>query len=198
MMSKIKNLKDATIELTIENNGYKALSTRKIAKRAGVSVGYLYRHYKSKEALIESIVDEHFNEFKEEIRSIMTENSTFETIVEIYINQIFELFEEDSKDLQFLIVIISDSNFFLEINTKGRITEKKDFLYSLYQSGIKSGCIDEEKVNFLMFISIFIMLPFSYLRKFYQLQRASLNFISREELIESKEQLVNVCLDAIK
>jgi AcrR family transcriptional regulator len=163
-----------------------------------VSVGYLYRHYKSKEALIESIVDEHFNEFKEEIRSIMTENSTFETIVEIYINQIFELFEDGSKDLQFLIVIISDSNFFLEIITKERITEKKDFLYSLYQSGIKSGCIDEEKVNFLMFISIFIMLPFSYLRKFYQLQRASLDFISRKELIESRHQLVKVCLDAIK
>ena len=37
-MSKIQNLKDATIELTIENNSYKVLSARKIAKCAGVSV----------------------------------------------------------------------------------------------------------------------------------------------------------------
>jgi len=197
-MTKIDKVKEATIELTIKNNGYKTLSTRKIAKHAGVSVGYLYRHYKSKEALIEAIVDEHFNEFQNVIRQIIKTTPDFEAIVQAYINSLFKLFEKDSMKLQFLSVIINDIDFFTEGNQEKRLNDKKDFLYSIYQKGIENRCIDPEKVNFIMFVSIFIILPFSYLTKFYQLKQTSLNLITKEELIESKEQLIMICLDAMK
>jgi hypothetical protein len=197
-MSRIDKVKEATIELTIKNNGYKTLSTRKIAKHAGVSVGYLYRHYKSKEALIEAIVDKHFNEFQNIISQIVKTNPNFEAIVRAYINSLFKLFEKDSMKLHFLIVIINDINFFTKINQEKSLSEKKDFLYFIYQKGIENSCIDPEKVNFIMFVSIFISLPFSYLTKFDQLKQTSLDLITKEELIESKEQLITICLDAMK
>lgn len=53
---KMDNIKKAVMECIIEY-GYAGVSTALICEKAEVSPGYLYRYYKSKEELVQEIVD---------------------------------------------------------------------------------------------------------------------------------------------
>ena len=54
MTSKKENILNAALEL-FALEGYYATSTSAIAKKAGVSEGLIFRHFKNKEGLLEAI-----------------------------------------------------------------------------------------------------------------------------------------------
>ena len=66
--SKIERIRDAAIEI-ISEQGIPNCSVAAIAKRAGVSVGYLYRHYSGKEELTNDMLELYFNIINEKISS---------------------------------------------------------------------------------------------------------------------------------
>ena len=53
---KMNNIKKAVMECIVDY-GYSGVSIALICKKAGVSPGYLYRYYNSKEELVEELVD---------------------------------------------------------------------------------------------------------------------------------------------
>ena len=57
MTEKQEKILKAALEL-FALEGFKATSTSKIAKRAGVSEGLIFRHYENKEGLLEAIIEE--------------------------------------------------------------------------------------------------------------------------------------------
>jgi AcrR family transcriptional regulator len=57
MTEKQEKILKAALELFAQE-GFKATSTSKVAKRAGVSEGLIFRHYENKEGLLEAIIKE--------------------------------------------------------------------------------------------------------------------------------------------
>lgn len=55
MTEKQEKILNAALELFAEE-GYRSTSTSKVAKRAGVSEGLIFRHFENKEGLLEAIV----------------------------------------------------------------------------------------------------------------------------------------------
>ena len=55
MTEKQEKILNAALELFSEE-GFKATSTSKVAKRAGVSEGLIFRHFKNKDGLLEAII----------------------------------------------------------------------------------------------------------------------------------------------
>ena len=195
-MSKIENIREALIKLTVKNGGYEGISIRKIAKKAKVSVGYMYRHYDGKEELIGDIIDSRFYEFKNQVEIIIDSSETFDEILTAYIDKIFQMLKTNETELRFLMIIVSDINFFQESNDE-KILDKKEFLHSIYDLGIKKGAINPKKINFCMFLTVFMMMPFNYLMKYYQFNSLGFENLTKEGLIESKENLIQMCLDAL-
>lgn len=57
----VRALLDATARL-LEEQGYDALTTRRVAERAGVSVGSLYQYFPDKQSLVHALLVEHLEE----------------------------------------------------------------------------------------------------------------------------------------
>ena len=196
MSDKIERVRKATIELTLEG-GYDKLSIRKIAKKANVSTGYLYRYYEGKQDLIEDIVQSNFNSLQEQIEQINTEYNSFAKIMEIYLELIFNLVKEDRTTIEFLAKIVVDRDTFND-SSKKHIKEKEEFIKMIFEKGIEDGSINKEKITFPLFISIFLTLPFGYLVQGFRLEK--LEFSTNEELFNENviKKLLNICLDALK
>ena len=57
MTDKQERILDAALEL-FANEGYASTPTSKIAKKAGVSEGLIFRHYENKQGLLDALIGE--------------------------------------------------------------------------------------------------------------------------------------------
>ncbi|NVK63337.1 MAG: TetR/AcrR family transcriptional regulator [Flavobacteriales bacterium] len=74
MTEKQQNIFNAALEL-FSSEGVDATSTSKIAKRAGVSEGLIFRHFKNKEGLLQAILEEGLNKGEAYFREIASEEN---------------------------------------------------------------------------------------------------------------------------
>jgi len=79
MTEKQEKILQAALEL-FAKEGYNATSTNKVAKRAGVSEGLIFRHFGNKEGLLEAIMKEGENKLKILIFDIVMETEPKEVI----------------------------------------------------------------------------------------------------------------------
>ncbi|PIE97452.1 MAG: hypothetical protein CR961_01950 [Polaribacter sp.] len=65
----------------------------KVAKKAEVSGGYLYRHYESKESLINELYIEKFKELSENLIDKITNNTNLKDVIfEFYLGMVEKMF----------------------------------------------------------------------------------------------------------
>jgi AcrR family transcriptional regulator len=79
MTEKQQNIFTAALEL-FSSEGVDATSTSKIAKRAGVSEGLIFRHFKNKEGLLQAILTEGMNQGRKLFESVASEPDARERI----------------------------------------------------------------------------------------------------------------------
>jgi len=79
MTEKQEKILKAASEL-FAREGYHATSTSKVAKRAGVSEGLIFRHYKNKEGLLHAVIAEGEAMFKKLYADIVMETNPREVI----------------------------------------------------------------------------------------------------------------------
>ncbi len=79
MTEKQEKIVNAALEL-FAREGYKATSTSKIAKEAGVSEGLIFRHYENKEGLLEAIIQQGEDRIKLLFADIVLETDPKEVI----------------------------------------------------------------------------------------------------------------------
>ncbi len=84
-MSKKENILIAALEL-FAKEGFNATSTSKVAKKAGVSEGLIFRHFKNKNGLLEAILQE-----GEEKAKLLFSDIIFETDPEKVIEKTIDL-----------------------------------------------------------------------------------------------------------
>ncbi len=73
MTEKQEKILQAALQL-FAKEGYHATSTSKVAKKAGVSEGLIFRHFGNKEGLLQAILDEGEKKFKELVVNIVMES----------------------------------------------------------------------------------------------------------------------------
>ncbi|NJO89696.1 MAG: helix-turn-helix transcriptional regulator [Chloroflexia bacterium] len=72
MTEKQENILKAALQL-FAKEGFYATSTSKVAKQAGVSEGLIFRHFGSKEGLLQAILEEGENKLKDLLVDIVME-----------------------------------------------------------------------------------------------------------------------------
>lgn len=106
---KIEEVRRAAMEIIVEY-GYRGMSIAAIAKRANVSVGYLYRYYRSKEDLIEDLMDTTLVEVKNDFLRIGMESKTINEVIFNVTAVLFQLAKEDPVHARLLATLVLDSD----------------------------------------------------------------------------------------
>lgn len=75
--------------------GVDGTSIRQIAKEAGISLGALYNHYRSKDSMVEAVFSRNWALVGHEFRRIAHENETFDQRVLEMVRYVFDFFERD-------------------------------------------------------------------------------------------------------
>ena len=96
MTDKKESILATALEL-FANDGYNATSTNKIARKAGVSEGLIFRHFENKKGLLNAIMEETNKKLGEVLAPIMHEQDPKQTL-----KKLIELpFETDESEYDF-------------------------------------------------------------------------------------------------
>ena len=130
-----------------------------IAKRAGVSVGYLYRHYSGKEELINDMLELYFNIINEKISSLIAEKHGVEEIVEGVILHILQISRENEARIKFLIMLLNDFSVTIRPALTARVDALAEELMIMIRNspGIRSDLLPDDLYHAM------IGLPMQYL-----------------------------------
>lgn len=105
--TKIEKIQEAAISV-VSRNGVANASVALIAKEAGVSAGYLYRHYISKEELFNDLLDKILNRINDHIASLLEEIARMEDAVQALIRFIFGIAEKQPDHIRFCLNLQND------------------------------------------------------------------------------------------
>jgi AcrR family transcriptional regulator len=83
----------------LRTQGYEAMSTNQVAKKAGVSIGSLYQYFPSKESLVLALEDEHSAEMQRLIMQTVEQmqGAPVEVVVQTFIESFLHMHEVDPK-----------------------------------------------------------------------------------------------------
>lgn len=105
--SKIVAVKEAFMRIII-NEGYANASISKIAKEAKVSVGYLYRHYESKESLVLSMYLEQFEKLKKLLMGRIELHISLGEVIFGFYEEIVKSLAHHENEILFLLKMMID------------------------------------------------------------------------------------------
>ena len=139
-VNRIKRLKDSTMKLVVEN-GFGGASAAMIAIDAKVASGYFYMHYKGKYEMVNSLLQEVFQEATYKLDEHLNSQHSFIQIVEEIVDHIFLIAEKDPVKLKFLYVLSNDYSFVIDDEIRLNVF---NFLKRLKELGQESNSIDPE------------------------------------------------------
>ncbi|WP_432666216.1 TetR/AcrR family transcriptional regulator [Wukongibacter baidiensis] len=158
--TKLERIKKATMELVVKH-GYRGTSISAIAKKAGVSTGYLYRHYEGKTDLIDDLIDNNFQVVQDIFCKTAEEKGTARDTIHDVVNMLFHVSISDPIHAKFLSVLVFDQNF--EVRRKREEDRKvKKLVETVLRLGIKNGEIGPNTTSEEVVLALFT-LPFSYI-----------------------------------
>lgn len=87
---------EATARVLVER-GYDGATTRRIAERAGVSVGSLYQYFPSRDALVTSVIERHVDEVLEAIGRVLrrVEQAPLDRAIRALVDAVLALHDDD-------------------------------------------------------------------------------------------------------
>ena len=156
--NKITELEKATAEFVVEH-GYGGASVGKIAEQAGVSKGYLYRFYKTKQELVQSLLTRYINLIVNEIEECLSKDVSTDKVISTLIRHIFTMAKNHPVNIKFIYVLMHDYNFQLEELQRKEI---RDILQKFYQRGILKNTLDPEVIPEEIF-TIAVIYPIDFI-----------------------------------
>jgi AcrR family transcriptional regulator len=99
--------------------GYKGMSMRKVAAKAGISPTAIYRHYKNKEALHHQVLREGFRTFDSYLQSALTGTNALERL-NIAAQRFFAFATEQKKYFEILFLTL---DYTVEHTVKGTLVQ---------------------------------------------------------------------------
>ena len=188
--SKIENIRKATIAV-ISRNGVINSSVATIAKEAGVSVGYLYRHYQSKEELLDDILLESLSVINDQIDEQLNENKSIKNVIASVVKYVIESGLKDKDKLRFTLTLLNDFSVIINNDIKKRIEAIGD---RILDQGRKNGELKPELTHEDLYIAM-IGLPLQYVsvrNKF-----GFSNYLKDNKALVNRiiEISINMCID---
>ena len=184
---KMEGIKRAVMEC-VTDFGYAGVSIASICEKAGVSPGYLYRYYKSKEELVQELVDSEMmaiiNNF---ISDIDSSNTLFDAAYKT-VKRLFMSANTDPMTAKFTAAVVKDFRIPSE--------ERADNYKSLFeladkciQLGTKTGEINPDITGVEVLVVSFA-LPFRYLSFSLELDH------EKRFTAEEAERISKICINA--
>lgn len=183
--------------------GYSEANINKIAERAGVSVGSLYKYFNDKQNLYQTVVNISTDTLKEVLGQIVNENDDIFVIIEKIIGAI-QLYSRTHQNMFKLYnEMTAENNYELTWKTAGSVEGVTADLYaSLIEKAQNQGLAGTqfEPRYFAFFLdNLFVMLQFSYSCEYYR-ERLKMyigeNAINDDALM--REQLIKFIRGAFK
>lgn len=137
--SRIERLKKSTMKL-VADYGFGGASASLIAKNAKVASGYFYMHYKGKYEMVNTLLQDVYQEVINKLEELTNKESTFNDIIENMIRHFFSMANTDPIKLKFLYVLLSDYSFVIDKEMHENISK---ILNILVFDGHSSGQLDK-------------------------------------------------------
>ena len=189
-VNKIENIKKAAIEMMTEY-GFRGTTIADIAKKAGVSTGYLYRHYDSKEALVDDIVDTYMKQMMERFIALFNSANDFQECICEFVSTLFRWAkEEEAFVIRFITALALDKKMiqsFMETEKNACISVQNFLEKCLKQNQINTKTTMED------FIIIVIITPFKYL----ETRMSEENYKDLLNLALEK-RVAEICINALR
>ena len=185
---KIERIKTETKILIVEK-GYHGASIAEIAKRANVSDGYLYRHYKNKSDLVKDIFEKQLEQFHNHIFDLLAKEKSVKSVLEGIISFLFKLSKEEPYAIKFAHMLVYDHQFEYPQSRHDAINKLSKDILAL---GKKAGEISLKAREIDIQLTI-LNIPVKFIeyrdKKYY------------ESIITEKEEmdrLVQMCINSLK
>ena len=187
-LNKLDKVKMAALK-TIVEKGYHGATISLIAKKAGVSDGYLYRHYANKNELVKSLFIESMGHYHNLFFQLIENEKDVKNVLHKSLKFLSATTVEAPEITAFIFIMDHDHNFdFPEV-------VKKDFVkigQRLWAKGIQTGEINNKR-NIEDVLAISFGIPVKIL----EMRRKGV--VSKEQISEKDiSNIVDMCLNALK
>lgn len=186
--TKLQSIKKAAMQVVVDQ-GISGASISQIAKKAGVSDGYLYRFYAGKRELLGALFQERFQETHDMLRVQMGSHHTVSDLVRAFVQKVYASAAEEPEAISFYHKLISDFSF--EMPEFNRI-EIIDLCEEILQMGKLNG-----EINPMVTAELFFAIVIGGTLQFINLRSRGL-FNSAAFSPADVEQNVSVILKALK
>ena len=156
--SRIESMEEAAMALVVDR-GYAGTSVLEIAKRAGVSAGYLYSHYKSKEDLVLSVYEKNIGVFDEFIDLTISTSASVSEFARLFVRYMFLKAGEFPSVVRFLLLLVFDQTFNLPAMRRDKTREQ---CKRILMKGVETGEIDRKYTPEDVYI-VYFSIPFKLL-----------------------------------
>lgn len=186
--NKIERIKKATLEMVV-SNGYGGASISKIAKKANVAEGYLYRFYKSKSELVNDLLYSNVAELADNMEEILNNQHSVWEVFKVLIQRLIDNSINSPEKIKFLYSLIHDYNFSLAEEQRKRIF---DLCKKIKKFGVKNNELREnvtEEQIYLVGVGFPIQFINLRLKKFFEKSELSGNITS---------EIFQICYNSLK
>ncbi|MCY1721299.1 TetR/AcrR family transcriptional regulator [Prolixibacteraceae bacterium Z1-6] len=149
---KIERLKQATMKLVVER-GFGGASAALIAKEAEVASGYFYMHYKGKYEMVNSILQEVYQEVFEEFELLLQEKLTFWELIGKMVRHFVTIANSEPIKVKFLYVLTNDYSFVIDPHIREKTYE---IIRKVKELGHNAGVLDKKLGEEDLFLILFI------------------------------------------
>lgn len=188
--SKLEKIKRVTMEMMSEN-GYNDMTVSKIAKKSGVSAGYLYRHYEGKFDLINELCDEYFELFNKQLSDSISADSSLADVINLYVTRLIEMALDDYVPIMFLSSLVSDRSFHMEDRGKNPKVKLGELAKRIISNRVTTGEMRKD-IEVVDFVILFVEVPLNYIY-----MRLSKAFDSSELKISDADKLTSIISKAL-
>lgn len=186
--NKIERIKTETKILIVEK-GYHGTTIAEIARRANVSDGYLYRHYKNKSELVSDILEKQLKQFHDYIFDLLEKEESILSVFDGIISFLLKLSKDEPHAISFTHMLVYDHEFEYPKSRHDAIAQiSKDIL----ELGKKTGEISQNmrEIDILLSILTIPVKFIEYSKKGYHQKNSNLEM--------EKTHLINMCINALK
>lgn len=177
--NRIKRLKESTMRLIAEK-GFGGASAAMIALDAHVAAGYFYMHYKGKYEMVNTLLQEVFQEAVFKLEEYLEGSHTFNQVVDEIIGHIFIMASTDPVKLKFLYVLSNDYSFVIDHETRQKVF---GFLARMIELGKSDHSIDPRlTVHDLYLLVLVTTIQFINLRFKFQPESPAISLEEKEHL----------------
>ena len=187
-IKKLHKVREAAVKVIVER-GYYGATISQISKEAGVSDGYLYRHYSGKAELVRELFVESMEYFHSVVLEAIDKQESLDEVLFSTFSFLSQMLKNDPDTMAFIFIMDHDHSFEFPDEIRRGFKEIGE---KLKQLGIENGDISW-KLNEEDILAIVFGLPIKYM----EMRRKSI--ISNKPFTDKDiNTLVSICRNALK